>query len=182
MSNWAMPDNLFETLFGDGGYATSISVLLALLIFVIQSRQRRAQDRRNHTLNILLSLESIDRLSVADRQFARWIKADHRFETDELSEDDENTVIDLLDFYEMICTSIFMENLDYKVTDHLRGDPMNSAYRVSAGYIRERRKRIGRTNLYENLEKFCNYRNSSPLLRFAGRVLGLKLIRNFIGT
>lgn len=182
MSNWTVPDDLFEKLFGDGGYATSISVLLALLIFAIQSRQRRAQDRRNHTLNILLSLESIDRLSVADRRFARWIKADHRFENDELGEEDENTIIDLLDFYEMICTSIFMENLDYRVTDHLRGDPMNSAYKVCAGYIRKRRRRIGRTNLYENLEKFCNYRNSSALFRFAGQVVGLKLIRKFIRT
>ncbi|WP_420405503.1 DUF4760 domain-containing protein [Nisaea sp.] len=175
-----MPVDLFDTLFGDGGYATSISVLLALFIFVLQSRQRRAQDRRNHTLNILLSLESVDRLSSADRRFARWIKTNHRFTNDDISEEDENTIIDLLDFYEMICTSIFMENLDFKVTDHLRGDPMNAAYTVCTGYIRERRKRIGRANLYENLEKFCEYRERSAPFRFAGRILGLRLIRKFI--
>lgn len=142
-----MPDNILhilQTLFHDGGYGTSVSVFSAVLIFLIQSRQRRKAERRNQTLSVLLSLESIERLAVADRKFAKWIKTGHKFDGETIGTEEESTVIDLLDFYEMVCTSIFMGNLDYKVTSHLRGGPMEGAYRVCENYIGQTRARLSR--------------------------------------
>jgi len=125
-----------------------VVVVLAYAGFV--ANQKR--ERRSHTLNVLIQFSTSETLGKADRAAAQILEAGTLLPS-ELPDDQEATLMQLLDHYELVATAYNTGILDRPTVRHVRGGAMRRAFRLCEPYIRAHRDRLQRPELYLNLEK-----------------------------
>lgn len=134
-----------------------VSVLLAVITFFVGIEIGRSRLRRQHTVDVLMGMFSSDRLANANSCMARLNLEARRgeFRIDgNISEDLDQHVICMLDFYEFICQGAFEGSLSKRSIKQVRGGPMRTTYYACRQYIEDRRNMLDRPNLYMAYERF----------------------------
>jgi len=134
---------------------TLLSVIVVLITFVFGYMERRASDRRQRTLEFILKIiEGEGPIHEAHLQFALWAKSNRVFENDEVSHDEDNVIIKLLDYYDLIADTATQGVIDKKMIILHLGGRMRTTYSILSNYINHRRKKLNRKGLYLPLETF----------------------------
>lgn len=138
-----------------GEILTSVSILIVLVTFVVGCLQKYFSDRRRRTFQFLLAvMEKQGPIHQANLEFSIWISKGIVFEDDNIEADENKTIIKLLDFYDLISDSAMRGIIDQKMIILHLGGRMRSAYKITEKYIKARRERLERRNLYMPFEKF----------------------------
>ncbi|PVV11540.1 MAG: hypothetical protein B6D77_06765 [gamma proteobacterium symbiont of Ctena orbiculata] len=134
---------------------TSVSILVVLFTFIFGYLERRASDRRKRTLEFLLKvIESDGPIHEAHLKFAAWAAASRVFEDDQVTAEDDEVIIRLLDYYDLIADTAKKKVIDKEMVILHLGGRMRSTYSVLSNYVIHRRKRLRREGLYKVLEVF----------------------------
>lgn len=128
------------------------SVLLAIFAFLINQWVSRGFSKRQHTMDILEIINTDGPVFASQRQAALWIRDGKVFPDDCVSDDEDNVIMPLLDYYDFVCQNIKKGNLDRQTVYILIGGRMRSAYFMLEHYIVARRERLRRENLYRPME------------------------------
>lgn len=131
---------------------TASSVAVGLVLGVIGFVENRRFQRRNLTVSLISNFMLNSDLSAADFFMTRQINTGKRFGDGAVSDEDDNHLITLLDYYEFLATAYQEGALDKQTILHTRGGPMARAFDVCAGYVRDRRQQLEAPNLYRNYE------------------------------
>ena len=92
---------------------TFSSVIVVLLTFLFGYLERRASDRRQRTLEFLLKIiEGEGTIHEAHLCFAAWVRGNRVIENDEVSQNDDQVIIKLLDFYYLIADTTMKGVID----------------------------------------------------------------------
>ncbi|MET0069965.1 MAG: hypothetical protein ABW096_07990 [Candidatus Thiodiazotropha sp.] len=134
---------------------TSLSILVVLFTFIFGYLERRASDRRKRTLEFLLKvIESDGPIHEAHLKFAAWAAASRVFENDQISAEDDEVIIRLLDYYDLIADTAKKKVIDKEMVILHLGGRMRTTYSILSHYVILRRERLGREGLYKPLEEF----------------------------
>ena len=136
---------------------TLLSVIVVLVTFGFGYIERRSNERRQRTLEFLMKvIEGEGPIHEAHLTFASWVKNNRTFTDDEVNEEDDNVIIKLLDYYDLVADTAGRKVIDQEMIILHLGGRMRTTYSTLSGYIQSRRKRLGRSGLYLPLEKFVN--------------------------
>lgn len=134
---------------------TSLSILVVLFSFIFGYLERRSSDRRKRTLEFLLKvIESDGPIHDAHLKFAAWVTASRIFEDDQVSIEDDEVIIRLLDYYDLIADTAMKKVIDKEMVVLHLGGRMRTTYSALSNYVIHRRERLGREGLYKPLEEF----------------------------
>jgi hypothetical protein len=139
---------------------TAASVLVAVIFGTATVFQQRQTQRRQHTVKMLTSFQSSERLAAADAWMADRIRLARRVDAD-IDAADEVHVITLLDYYEFLAVLAQRGMVDIPLLLDLRGGAMTRCFRLCRRYILDRRATVW-PGLYSCLEAFAEL--------YAGRV------------
>jgi len=133
-----------------------------------QVEEIRNANKRMYTFDLLGDLSENGAISDANFAMVQLINANARIDCNEenipfitneesIPEDilknlqvDDNKIVTLLNFYELIGTAYVNDALDKDLVLHVRGGPMARALDVCEKYIETRGKFLGAEKLYEN--------------------------------
>ena len=136
---------------------TLLSVIVVLVTFGFGYIERRSNERRQRTLEFLMKvIEGEGPIHEAHIQFASWVKSNRTFLDDDVSIEDDNVIIKLLDYYDLVADTAIRKVIDKEMIILHLGGRMRTTYTTLSNYIHSRRKRLGRSGLYLSLEKFIN--------------------------
>ncbi|MCB1327527.1 MAG: hypothetical protein H7A21_14025 [Spirochaetales bacterium] len=134
---------------------TLLSVAAVLITFLFGFMERRSSDRRQRTLEFLLKvIEGEGPIHEAHVKFAGWARQARVFENDELLEEEDNIVIKLLDYYDLVADTAFRGVIDKNMIVLHLGGRMKSTFDLLENYVHHRRIRLRRKGLYLPLETF----------------------------
>lgn len=132
---------------------TAASILVAVILGVATVFQQRQIQRRQHTVKLLTSFQSSERLAAADAWMAERIRLGRPVPTD-IGADDDARVIMLLDFYEFVANLAQRGMVDIPLLLDLRGGAMTRGFHTCHDYILDRRVKVA-PDLYRCLEVFA---------------------------
>jgi len=148
-------DIIIVESFKDLDILTSMSILIAVFTFLVSHRSKNNSDRRRNTLDFLFSvMKDQGNICQANLQFASWILEGKVFENDNIDKNDDMTIIQLIDFYDLISDAAMENIIDKKMIILHLGGRMRSAHKIVEKYISARRNRLNRYNLYKPFETF----------------------------
>ena len=134
------------------------SVLIASSSFFGGVLIGKRREVRQHTIDVLLTLMSESILADVNTKMARYnieyIKTKKSVSGYDTDPEIDKVFIDMLDFYEFICSSAFAGSLNKKTIKKVRGGAMRSTYHTCYQYIQDRRNILDRPNLYEAFQRF----------------------------
>lgn len=126
-----------------------------LILFFLGYLERKISNRRNRTLEFLLKvIEDDGPIHTAHIQSALWVCEGRRFEDDNVSFEEDETIIRLLDYYDLIADTATKDVIDKEMVILHLGGRMRTTYELLSNYIVHRRIRLSREGLYKNLENF----------------------------
>jgi hypothetical protein len=138
-----------------GQLLNSVSIIVALLVFMAGYKERRSSDRRRRTFDFLVSIiEEEGPIRKANLEFAIWIRDNRVIEDDNVDDDDDRVIIALIDYYDLLSDSAMRGIIDQEMVILHLGGRMRSAYEMTEKYIRARRDTLKRPALYKPFEKF----------------------------
>jgi hypothetical protein len=131
------------------------SILVAIMTFSIGYFHRTAANRNELTFNLMLQIiASEGPVHDANLKFAKWIRNGKYFKDDDVSAEEDEVIIRLIDFYDVVSDASLRGIVDKDMIVLHLGGRMRSAYKVIAEYIKARRVKIGRPGLYRPFVKF----------------------------
>ncbi len=136
---------------------TFLSILFSVFIFLLGLQFGKYQERRAHTIDVVLSIFTSDSLAEANTKMAKLNLQARNKEIvidGNISGDDDATIITILDFYEFLCQGMFEGSLNKRALKEIRGGAMKTTYEVCKQYIAERRQLLNRPRLYWAFESF----------------------------
>jgi hypothetical protein len=140
-----------------GDILTSISILIVLTTFIIGYFERRSYSRRRRTLEFLRAvIEDDGPIHQANCRVATWLGEGRVIACDELEADDDQTIITLLDYYDLVSDTATQAVIDREMVIRHLGGRMAAAHELLSAYISCRRRRLGRPELYQTLECFVS--------------------------
>lgn len=143
---------------------TAASILIAVVFGAVTVLQQRQSQRRQYTVGLITAFQSADPLSQADVWMARRISA-HRPVGADLTDDDEEHVLPLLDYYEFLAVLAVRGLVDVPLLLNLRGGTMTRCFELCRGYVEDRRVLAG-GEVYQALELLATeYRRRTPVRR-----------------
>jgi hypothetical protein len=131
------------------------SILVAIITFSIGYFHRAAANRNELTFNLMLQIiASEGPVHDANLKFAQWIRNGKNFKDDDVSPEEDEVIIRLIDFYDVVSDASIRGIVDKDMIVLHLGGRMRSAYKVVAEYIKARRARIRRPGLYRPFVRF----------------------------
>ncbi|AVT32104.1 hypothetical protein C6361_24515 [Plantactinospora sp. BC1] len=141
---------------------TAASILVAVVFGAMTVLQQRQSQRRQYTVGLITAFQSAETLSQADVWMARRISA-HQPVGADLTGDDEQRVLPLLDYYEFLAVLAVRGMVDVPLLLNLRGGTMTRCFELCRGYVADRRTLAGR-EIYQALELLATeYRRRLPM-------------------
>ncbi len=155
-----------------GDIVTLLSVVAAIVTFVIRNRMAFVSERRKKTFELLSRIFESGPVADARVVMARWI-AEGKVIDDDVIDDPEvdEVIMFLIDFYEFTCEGAFRGVVDCELLNQESGGRMERAFFVVQGYIRNREKRLTAQNevnglpavkLYQHLRWFLKEMRNTP--------------------
>lgn len=144
----------------------AISVFVGIGTFVLTTWYKRLQNRRDATFEMLRTIifES-GPIYEANLKFAMWCSEGRSFPDDRIADpEDARTVIELLNFFDLIADSATRKIIDKTMVIAHLGGRMKTALALFDGYIKARRVTLERQFLYKSLETFL-IENATELSR-----------------
>jgi hypothetical protein len=136
-------------------YSTAASILIAFAIFVFGYLERRAGNRRQRTLDFLMTIiQNEGPVHDAHIEFATWINNGRTFGDDKVSLEEDKVLIRLLDFYDLVADTAMRGAIDKEMVILHLGGRMRTTYHALANYIQARRETLDRPGLYKLFENF----------------------------
>ncbi|MFY1693759.1 DUF4760 domain-containing protein [Plantactinospora sp. WMMB782] len=129
---------------------TAASILVAVVFGAMTVLQQRQSQRRQYTVGLITAFQSAETLSQADVWMARRISA-HQPVGADLTDDDEQHVLPLLDYYEFLAVLAVRGLVDVPLLLNLRGGTMTRCFELCRGYVQDRRVLTG-NEIYQALE------------------------------
>ncbi|GAB3983923.1 DUF4760 domain-containing protein [Plantactinospora veratri] len=140
---------------------TAASILVAVVFGAMTVLQQRQSQRRQYTVGLITAFQSAEPLCQADVWMARRISG-HQPVGADLTGDDEERVLPLLDYYEFLAVLAVRGLVDVPLLLNLRGGTMTRCFELCRGYIEDRRSLAGR-EIYQALELLATeYRRRLP--------------------
>lgn len=136
---------------------TFFTILFSVLVFLAGLQYGRMQDRRAHTLDVVMGIFHADSLANANVKLSRInldVKEHGRTLDGSISGEDDAAIITILDYYEFICQGVFEGSLSRRAVRDVRGGAMRTTYEACQQYISDRRESLERPRLYWALERF----------------------------
>lgn len=136
---------------------TFFSILFSVLVFLAGLQYGRLQQRREHTLDVIMGIFHSDALAKANVHMAFLnleVEAGNRTIDGKITGEDDRAVITILDYYEFICQGVYEGSLSKSAVLEVRGGAMKTTYYACQKYITDRRDSLGRKRLYWAFEKF----------------------------
>lgn len=136
---------------------TFFSILFSVLVFLAGLQYGRCQDRRAHTLEVIMGIFNSDALAAANVRLSAInleVTSGERTLDGSISGDDDAAIITMLDYYEFICQGVFEGALSAHTVREVRGGAMRSTYETCRIYINDRRASLKRDRLYWAIEQF----------------------------
>lgn len=135
-------------------YLTAISIVIALITWLLTYLKDRKDKIKAHTAEILAAFNTNESLATASYLITKYVNEGKKADIDNIEEDAELKIITILDYYEFICEMLFLSKIiDKKTLLQLRGRLMCRIFSVCELYIRQTRERQKR-NVYESFERF----------------------------
>jgi hypothetical protein len=132
-----------------------ITSIPLLILFFLGYLERKISNRRNRTLEFLLKvIENDGPIHTAHLRSALWVCEGRIFEDDNVSFDEDETIIRLLDYYDLIADTAMKKVIDKEMVILHLGGRMRTTYVLFSKYISQRRLRLSRDGLYKHLENF----------------------------
>lgn len=136
---------------------TFFTIIFSVLIFLAGLQYGRLQDRRAHTLDVVMGIFQSDALATANVRLAEInleVESGDRTLDGSVSGEDDAAIITLLDYYEFICQGVLEGSLSSRAVKEVRGGAMRTTYNACERYIADRRDSLSRPRLYWALERF----------------------------
>jgi hypothetical protein len=131
------------------------SILIGIVTFSLGYFHRVAVNRNEMTFNLMLQIiASESPVHDANIKFAQWIREGKTFKDDDVSPQEDDVIIRLIDFYDVASDAAMRGIVDKDMIVLHLGGRMRSAYQVLALYINARRARIKRPALYHSFVRF----------------------------
>ena len=139
-----------------GGIATSISVIVAILVYLDQSKSQRILAKRQRTYDIVGLVFQDSPVARARLEIAKWIADDKVIMGDEFeSNSDDKTIIIILDYYEYLCAGVITGHFDGDYVDSEHGYRIERTFYLLKKYIAAREDRLRKsTRQYGHDEKY----------------------------
>ncbi len=137
-------------------YITVGSILAAISIYFLGYRERIRFERRQNTTAILSKFYDAGPVIEANTIIASWIADNRLLPDDEVSAEEDSTIIAILNYYDFLALMVREESVDSAIVLASVGGPMIETYKVTENYINARRKRLNRPKLYSALEGYVN--------------------------
>jgi len=138
-----------------GNILTSLSILLALITWLITFLRDRKIRKMNLTALTVANISTNERLAEANFQMAILINENKKIDVENLDITVERHIIDLLDYYEYLCELFHCNILDKNTVIHIRGGAILKTYKLCDDYIFAIRKKQNRPQLYSQFEQFA---------------------------
>ena len=136
---------------------TFFSILFSVLVFLAGLQYGRMQDRRAHTLEVIMGIFNSEALAAANVRLSAInleVRSGARTLDGSVSGDDDAAIITMLDYYEFICQGVIEGALSAHTVREVRGGAMRSTYETCRTYIQDRRRSLSRERLYWAIENF----------------------------
>jgi hypothetical protein len=131
--------------------------VVVFITFTAGYLERRASDRRQRTLDFLLTIiEGKGTIHDAHIEFANWASNSREIADDKVDSEDDQTIVRLLDYYDLVADTSMRGVIDKDMIILHLGGRMRSTYRLLERYIAARREKLARPGLYKPLELFVN--------------------------
>lgn len=140
---------------------TFFSILFSVMVFLAGLQFGRFQQRREHTLDVMMGVFTSDSLAEANVRMAEMnlqVASGALALDGSASGDTDKTLIVVLDYYEFVCQGIFEGSLSGGAVAKVRGGAMKTTYETCKRYIDDRRESLNRPQLYGAFEKFVTRR------------------------
>lgn len=132
--------------------AATASLIVAAVLGIATVLQQRRQQRQQYTVDLISAFQTEENLAAADTWMTSRIASGVAV-TANISDSDESFVVALLDYYEFLAILAEQGVINTSIILHLRGSTMTRCFRLCAGYIEDRRTRLG-PELYQGMETF----------------------------
>jgi len=131
------------------------SILVGIVTFSMGYFHRAAVNRNEMTFNLMLQIiASESPVHEANIKFAQWVRKGKTFKDDDVSPEEDDVIIRLMDFYDVASDAAMRGIVDKDMIVLHLGGRMRSAYEALAQYIEARRARIHRPGLYRPFVRF----------------------------
>jgi len=138
-----------------GHALTAGSLLIAVVTFAASFLSKRRTDRLTRTLDFVRTIYEHDGpIRQANLELALWLSVEKNLDPDSLTEEDEKTLIGLIDYFDLIADSANRGIVDPEMIAIHLGGKMRSVYRQVENYIKSRREMLKRPGIYKPLEDF----------------------------
>ncbi len=135
---------------------TLLWLLVAFVTWLLTHLKTRKDQKVSNTVQVVNNLSIVSHLLDADLKIRNELKKNNDFKPNELSEELEEKLIIILDYYEFLARLYWEGVADRKSIEHLRGRLILELYKASSNYINYWRDNLGRDDLYKQLEKLSN--------------------------
>ena len=144
--------NWISTNFAD--FLTTVSILVALLTWLLTQKKNSQKDRINFTLQVLGQTKTLEHLAKADFLINKAINENVKIELADMNLELESAAFLMLNYYEDLSTWHEIGIIDGEILKHLRGGLMKRTYILFEPYINNYRKKQNRNEIYKKLNKF----------------------------
>jgi hypothetical protein len=131
-----------------------LSLGIAIFTFLRTTKTNRRHALRQHTIDVLSMINQDGPVMRSQLAIADWHRTDRVILDDNLSLDDDQAVIAVLDYYDFVSAMALKGDLDVDAIVTLLGGRMLATCERLEAYIQMRRERLGREKLYEPFQTF----------------------------
>jgi hypothetical protein len=129
---------------------TAASILVAVVFGAATVLQTRQTQRRQHSVELIMSFQTTDALVAADVWMADRIESGEPVGP-ALPADEQRHVVTMLDYYEFLSSLALRGYVDVRMLLGLRGGAMSRCYECCREYIDHRREHVG-DELYRSVQ------------------------------
>ncbi len=131
------------------------SIIIGVMTFSLGYLHQLSAKRNELTFRLMLQvIASESPVHQANLTFAQWIRDGKSFANDDVSTTEDDAIIRLIDFYDVVADASMRGIVDKQMVITHLGGRMRAAHHVVDDYIDARRKKLGRPNLYLPFETF----------------------------
>lgn len=150
-----------------GENAIATILLGAVVTFIVNSHLQRRSNNKQQTFLLLSRIFESGPVSEARLEMAKWVSNGKVIPDDNVSPEEDNVILSILDFYEFVCEgAMARKTVDLKLLNQESGGRIERYFMMCQNYVKARENKIYAYNvshgreqpvvLYAHMRQFLN--------------------------